>query len=110
MRLKRILKGYIEFWLLGYYIEFNASARWDWSHFKIHKHRNTQGFYRHIVWGKLSLSISQPQIETVTLCSGCDEEMGSVSFGDECLSHCESCQSIEGDTYEVSLWDYENRA
>jgi hypothetical protein len=100
------------FWLFAYYIEIGMSALWPWSHFKLHKpryndHRN--GFYRHLVWGKFSLIVSQPQYETVTLCTGCDEEMGSVSFGDECLSHCESCQSVEGDTYEISQWEYENR-
>lgn len=115
MKLKRVLKGYVEFWLFAYYIEFNASARWNWSHFKIHRGSKwgasrRDGFYRHIVWGKLSLSISQPQIETVRMCSECDghEEMECVSSGDESWDVCPNCRTIEGKTHYISLWDFEN--
>ncbi len=104
---------HFRFWLFAYYIDMGFTARWAWSQFKIHRPRfnsGHQGFYRHLVWGRFSLHISQPQIETVRCCSGCDEEMGTVSFGDETLDHCESCQSVEGDTYEISLWDFEQRA
>jgi hypothetical protein len=97
------------FWFFAYYIEIGLTARWDWTHFKIHRptYRSHQGFYRHLVWGKLSLSVSQPQIETVRVCSHCLDEIQVVSFGDDCLDHCESCQQTEGDTHEVSLWDFE---
>lgn len=111
MTLKRVLKGYIEFWILGYYVEFNASARWPMTHFKIHRNRYNEGFKRHIVWGKFSLHISQPQYETVTLCSECDgdEPIENVSYGDEGLSVCPNCRTIEGKTHEISLWDYEQK-
>lgn len=98
------------FWINAYYIEIGFGARWPLSHFKIHKYPQFDGFYRHIVWGKFSLIISQPQLETVTVCSDCDEEIGHASFGDECLSHCENCQQVEGKTHTVPLWEYENRS
>lgn len=113
MKLKRVLKGYVEFWLFAYYIEFNASARWPMSHFKIHRRNRWQGysgFNMHIVWGKFSLNITQPQIETVRMCSECDgtEPIGGVSHGDESWDVCPNCRTIEGKTHYISLWDYEN--
>lgn len=112
MKLKRVLKGYVEFWLFAYYIEFNMSARHKFSHFKIHKRRGMSAFYRHLVWGKLSLVISQPQYETITMCSECDgaEPMGGVSCGDESWSVCPNCNTVEGKTHEISLWDFEQRS
>lgn len=111
MELKRVLKGYIEFWLFAYYIEFRTSTRWGWSHFKIQRGRwNTHsGFYRHIVWGKLSLIISQPQIETVRMCSECDgtEPIESKGYSDEIWDFCPNCNTVEGKTHYISLWDYE---
>lgn len=106
----RLLRGPYRFWIGAYHIEIGFCALWPWSHFEIHKpsfRMRREGFYRHLVWGRFSLIIEQPQIETVRVCSHCLDEIGCVSFGDESLDHCESCQSVEGDTHEVSLWDFE---
>lgn len=113
MKLKRVLKGYVELWLIGYYIEFNMSARWKMSHFKIHRpsyNNRKNGFYRHIVWGKFSLVISQPQLETVRMCSECngDEPIESKGYGDEIWDICPNCNTVEGNTHEISEWDFEN--
>jgi len=109
MKLNRVLKGYVEFWCGSYYIEFNKSARWNWSHFKIHKRWNSDGFYRHLVWGKLSLSISQPQYEMVTMCSECDghEPIEVLSAGDESLNVCPNCRTVEGKTHEISELEFD---
>lgn len=100
---------YIRQWIGPYYIEASNRSRHKWSHFKIHGQRGHSAFHRHLVWGPISIVVSQPQFETVTVCSECDgrTEMEHVSSGDECWSVCPNCRTIEGNTHEISLWDFE---
>ena len=105
-----VLRGPHRFWISAYHVDIGFNALWPWTHFKVHRpsySRPKQGFYRHIVWGRFSLLIDQPQIETVTVCSHCLEEIQGISAGDESWSYCESCQQVEGDTIEITELEYE---
>lgn len=74
----------------------------------------------HFVWWKFSFTYAlRDGIETVVLCGECDsaEELGSTrhqwGMGDDAydrLSYCESCQSVEGDTREVTVREHEAMA
>lgn len=95
--------------LFNYTIEF-GTARWPWSHFKIHKGRPTRHgevYYYHIVWGKLSLVLGHPHLIPITVCSECMEQIEVKSAGDECWDYCEGCQQVEGNTEEITTEEYE---
>jgi hypothetical protein len=87
-----------------YSIELNARARWPFKHFKVHKGEAST----HVVWGKLSLVIDDMKAEVYKVCSQCGStEIGEVRFGDEGLTVCRSCCSVEQGYDYISLEEYE---
>ncbi len=47
--------------------------------------------------------------ETITVCKSCGEATEEKSIGDEGWTVCPGCKTIEGDTEEITLEEYENR-
>lgn len=88
-------------------VEVDMRALRPWSHFK--KHRlvyNDRG--GHIVWGKLSLHWEDTSEQCYPVCRECDSpDIGERSWGDESLTVCDSCETVEGGYKYVSLKEYE---
>jgi len=79
-------------------------ALWPWNHFKIH--RTEAG--RHIVWGRISLTVEDGTAEVVPVCAECGSiEIGEVSAGDEGLTVCRACRSVEQGYRYVSNREWE---
>lgn len=73
-------------------IDVSLRARWGWGHFKIHR----QDAGRHLVWGRLSLVVADGTAEVIPTCAECgSDEIGEVSAGDEGLTVCRACRSVE---------------
>lgn len=89
--------------ILNHELEVKFSARHKWTHFKIHREKH--GYYKHLVWGKLSIIFGQPHLVPITVCEHCNEEIMRV--GEDYLDYCEGCQSIEGPTVEITTEEYE---
>ncbi len=87
--------------LFNHELEISFGARHKWGHFKVHRHE----YYKHLVWGKLSVIFGQPHLVPVIVCGHCNEEIMRV--GEDYLDYCEGCQSIEGPTLEISTEEYE---
>lgn len=87
----------------NYIIEAHLRARRPWTHFKIHDH----SYYKHLVWGKLSMTFGQPHLVPVTVCVNCYEEIQGLSAGDEGWDYCEGCHQVEPDTMEMTTEEYE---
>lgn len=85
-------------------IEVNLRAQHSWSHLRILRVNG----YKHLVWGKLSIVVENWTLEIHALCSQCNSpEIGEVSWGDEGLTVCQSCGSIEQGYDYVNLREYE---
>lgn len=81
-----------DFTIGKYDIELSNSALWPWTHFKIHKRESCV----HVVWGRLSLIVDDWTREVYATCAVCgSSEIGEVQAGDEGLTVCQDCQSIE---------------
>lgn len=96
--------------LFNHVLEARLSARWPWSHFKVHELRDGRfgpSYGKHIVWGKLSITFGQPHLLPITVCADCYEQIETKSAGDESWSYCESCQQVEGNTLELTTEEYE---
>lgn len=52
----------------------------------------------------------EPEPEYVTVCGECGGEVHEVSSGDEGVSVCSECQTIEGPTEEITLDEFEARS
>lgn len=116
-----LLRGPYRFWIKmpgsqiennerAYHVEIGFCALWPWSYIKMHRPgwgRRKSGFYRHFLWGRFSLIIDQPQIETCRVCAYCNGEIESKSYGDESWDYCSQCETVEGDTSEISEWEME---
>jgi hypothetical protein len=89
--------------LFNHVIELHARARHPFTHFKVHRRE----YWTHVVWGKLSLIYGQPHLEPMTVCAHCSEEIQRV--GEDYLDWCEGCQSLEGDTEEITAEEFERR-
>lgn len=89
--------------LLNHVLELNFRARNSFTHFRVHRRE----YYTHVCWWKASLLFGQPHLEPVTVCAACGEEIRRV--GEDALDWCEGCQSIEGDTREITTEEYEAR-
>lgn len=88
--------------LFNYIIELRG-ARQPWTHFRIHRYP----MHRHIIWGRLSLTVGQPHLEEIRVCSECGEAIECKSAGDESWDWCEGCQQLEGRTEYVTMEKYE---
>lgn len=80
-------------------VEFTTNARCTYRRLK--KHVTATG--SHWVWGRFSLMIEDGTEEVHLVCAECDQGiLRTVSWGDEGLSVCPMCRSIEGATRYVS--------
>lgn len=90
-------------------LELNFRSRQPWKHFKIHKHNwYRDGWFMHLVWGKISFIFGQPHLEEITVCAYCYEEIQRKNYGDEYWHFCEGCNQIEGDTKTMTVQEYES--
>lgn len=105
MKLITIVKRKLYIRAFNYSLEAAFSARWPWSHFKVHKRL----WYTHVVWGKLSLIYGQPHLEPIQICLECNSggEIRGVWAGDEGWSICTECETIEPRTEYITLEEYE---
>lgn len=87
--------------LLNYVFEASLSSKHKWTHFRVHKYE----YYKHLVWGPVSIVFGQPHLMPMTVCAHCYEEI--VRVGEDYLDYCESCNQIEGDTLEITTEEYE---
>jgi hypothetical protein len=63
----------------------------------------------HLVFGKLSIHIQDMELECHAICAECNSpEIGEVSFGDDGVTVCPDCQSIEQGYRYVSANELEN--
>lgn len=69
----------------------------------------------HYAWWRFSFIYAlRDGIETVTICGECDarEELGTARdpFSGDRLSYCPDCRSVEGETREITVRQYEARS
>lgn len=97
----------------NYVLEISLGSRHKWNHFRLHRHRTGPHwsfghiYWRHLVWGPISVIFGQPHLVPVIVCKACGEEIRLV--GEDYLSWCEGCQSVEGETEEITTEEYERR-
>jgi len=101
---------------LGHYrIEVSYSPKtptWTghpWTHLKLHRSRIGDAWFRHLVWGRISIQVDTPDLDYVSVCAECNccETPDCISIGDESWSVCAACGTIEGRTREVTIREYE---
>lgn len=86
-------------------LEVSLRALKPWRHFKIHRTDTA----RHLVWGKLSIHIEDWTMEVHKVCAECgSRDVGERGYGDEYLTVCSSCRSVEQGYKYVNLREYEN--
>lgn len=92
--------------LFNHVLEVNIRARWPWSYFKVHDRAG--GYYKHVVWGKLSVIFGQPHLIPIQVHKGCGAE--AINLGDDGISYCTECETIvEGETEYITTEEYESR-
>jgi len=89
--------------MFNYKFELNFRARHKWTHFKVHNHY----WYKHVVWGRISLIFGQPHLVHITVCSACKNEVRGIWAGDEGVTICDECQQIEPETEIITIEEYE---
>ena len=100
----KLLRKTVSFTFFNWIVEANLRSRHSFSHFAIHR----TDFSRHLVWGKISIVVTNWTIECHALCGECGSaSIGSVSSGDEGWTVCDSCRSIEGKIEYVNYREYE---
>lgn len=96
----------IELKLFNYILEVSNGALRPWSYFKIHRH----SLYKHLVWGRLSISFGQPHLEEIGLCAVCGStEIGEQQAGDEGWTVCDDCGSVEQGYEYITVEEAEKR-
>ena len=81
-----------------------STARRSWFEFKVYP--SIDGY--HIVWGKLSLMLTNWTLEVFPLCAECNStDIGEVYSGDEGITRCDDCGAIEGGYRYVNLREYD---
>lgn len=95
--------------LFNYILEVNLRARHPWTHLKVHKGRDGHigpVYYRHLVWGKLSVIFGQPHLIPIQVHKGCGAE--ATNLGEDGISYCTECETIvEGETEYITTEEYE---
>lgn len=87
-----------------YVIDANLRALQPWTHFKLHRRTGVQ----HLVWGKLSVHIEDGSLPHYAICAVCHSpDIGEVFSGDEGLTVCQDCGSIEQGYKYLNLFEYE---
>lgn len=82
-------------------VECHFRAKRSWADPRLFKSE----YYQHFVWGKISLMFGQPHLMPITVCAHCNEEIQLL--GEDYLDWCEGCQSVEGDTLEMTMEEFE---
>lgn len=101
----KLLKKTIRFTFFNWIVEADLRARHRFSHFRIHRTE----YSRHLVWGRLSILLTNWTIECHALCGECGSaSIGGIGAGDESWTVCESCRSVEGRINYVNFVEYEN--
>jgi len=94
----------IAFTLFKWDIQAGFTALHAWTHFAIHRSDSTW----HLVWGKLSIHVENWTLEVHRLCAQCNSaDIGEVSWGNEGLTVCQSCGSVEQGYEYVNAREYE---
>ncbi len=95
----------IHFTLGSYDVTLTNRARCALTHCKLH----TNEYSHHLVWWRFSLLIENHTVECHAVCKQCGaSDISEVHAGDEGLTVCQSCQTIEGGYSYVNLRVYEN--
>lgn len=95
---------YIKFTCFNWDIRISLAARQPWTHFKVH---HTE-YSMHIVWGKLSIMIENWKLEVHQVCAECgSSDISEQDCGDEYLTICSSCRSVEQGYKYVNLREFE---
>lgn len=89
--------------IFNFIVEASFKARQSWTHIKLH----TYDYYRHFVWGKITILFGQPHLVPISVCNYCDEELSAVGAGDEIWDYCESCGAIEPEHRDITTEEYE---
>lgn len=90
--------------IFKYVVRIKFYARKSWTHLKLHKTEHT----RHFVWGKLSVYIEDSTYPAYPVCEMCNSsEIGEQGIGDEGLTVCNECGSIEQGYKYLSLKEIE---
>jgi hypothetical protein len=86
-------------------IEFTNRSMHKWTHFKTHRFNEGQLY---VVWGPLTVMVEDWTAETYALCAQCDStDIGEVGYGDEGLTVCSDCQSVEQGYKYVNKREFE---
>ena len=92
--------------LFNYILEIRTHALRPWSHFRVHKYDT----YRHLVWGKLSITFGQPHLEEIAICALCESvEISEQGMDDEYLTVCDDCGAVEQGYEYLTMEDAESR-
>lgn len=92
--------------LLNHILEAHFGARRKWSSWGLYDH----SYYKHFVWGRLSLTWGQPHLEPLNFCAVClSPECQEVGYGDEGWTVCPDCGSIEQGYLELTYEEAEAR-
>jgi len=102
------LKGlYLDMILpLDYRIEFSFTARRSWLDARLFEDKPL-GYYKHFVWGKISLIFGRPHLVPIEVCADCNETIEVLNAGDEYWNFCEGCRQTEGETKIITTAEYE---
>lgn len=94
----------MRFTLGRYDFSIGLHARFGFSHFRIHRSETTW----HMVWGKLSVHVEDWSIEAHRLCLQCNSpDIAEVHAGDEGVTVCSSCRTVEGEYKYVNAREYD---
>lgn len=85
-------------------VTLSNTSRRPWTHFKVH----TTALGYHAVWGSLSAMIENWTLEVHPVCAQCSSaDIGERRYGDEGVTYCQSCRSVEQGYKYVNLIEYE---
>lgn len=99
---------------LSYHAQTLTWKGHPWTHVRLHRESRRSPWSRHLVWGRFSVHIDTPDLDTVSVCPHCGAEAEQRGCGtDACESwtFCSAdCGCLEGDgTEEVTVREYEER-
>lgn len=95
----------INFTLGNYDVSFSSSVLRPLSSARFIRRES----YVHVVWWKFSLCVTNWALEVHPVCAQCGAaDVHECPAGDEGLTYCNSCGSVEGGYEYVNLRQYEN--
>lgn len=82
--------------LKPYRISLSTHARLPWTSIRVRNSQRNGPWYKHFVWGRLSLRIDTPDLDEVQICPHCNGDVEHL--GEDGIDFCaEGCGCIEGD-------------